>query len=166
MDIYIGNAGCAVRDAGMSWGLDLARLTVYISDHWWLRGFHVPLCAVLDLPYLLPDESRAERVYLEGITGGLRKQILADSGNSCSSLWCIGNRGGCVTLPNLQKRTLTQKRIFGFWPTVVCRVLTSELVALAWARTSSSSRPPIYKKKVSLRLVPLRFPSFQSDDSA
>ncbi|MFT4573746.1 MAG: TRAP-type C4-dicarboxylate transport system substrate-binding protein, partial [Marinomonas primoryensis] len=90
-----------------------------------------------DLPYLLPDDRVAERVLEGDFTRELRKQILADSGNSVR-LMTIGNTGGWRNFANTKRTVKTPADLNGLKMRTVVADLPQELV-----RAMGASPTPI-----------------------
>ncbi len=135
IDIYMGTQLCGNGVECLE-GLEYGSLDVYISTTGGAASMY-PYVQVLDLPYLLPDDRVAEKVLEGDFTRELRKQILADSGDTVR-LMTIGNTGGWRNFANTKRTIKTPDDLNGLKMRTVVADLPQELV-----RAMGASPTPI-----------------------
>lgn len=135
LDIYMGTQLCGNGVECLE-ALEYGSVDVYISTTAGASSMY-PYVQVLDLPYLLPDDRVAEKVLEGDFTRELRKQILADSGDSVR-LMTIGNTGGWRNFANTKRTVKTAEDLEGLKIRTVVADLPQELV-----RAMGASPTPI-----------------------
>ncbi|EAQ63668.1 TRAP dicarboxylate transporter, DctP subunit [Marinomonas sp. MED121] len=135
VDLYIGTQLCGNGVECLE-ALEYGSVDIYISTSGGASAMY-PYVQVLDLPYLLRDDRVAETVLEGDFTRELRKQILADSGDTVR-LMTIGNTGGWRNFANTKRTVKTPGDLDGLKIRTVVSDLPQELV-----RSLGASPTPI-----------------------
>lgn len=141
VDLFIGTQLCS-KGAECLQGISDGSIDIYISTSGGAAGIF-PYVQVLDLPYLLRDDRIAEEVLQGDFVRTLRKQMLADSGDTIR-LMTVGNTGGWRNFANTKRPVKQPSDMEGLKIRTVVADLPQELVKALGASPTPIPWPELF----------------------